>query len=258
MKMLQPHQSPAAPAIILAAGSGRRLAGGADQPPKILLEFGGKTLLQRHLELLDRAGAGPVSLVVGYKRAMIEAELARLGRTGTVGLIDNPDWRLGSAVSLDRAAAVLRAGMPVLLMDADVLYDHRLLARLMGSAHDNVLLLDREIDPGDEPVRICVSGARRIVDFAKRPELAGDWHGESVGFFRFAAGMAMRLALEVRAVVEQGDRMTEYEEPIRSLIRTDAAGSAFGFEDVTGLPWREIDFMDDVDRARTLLPSLAA
>lgn len=256
--MLRPSPSPALPAIILAAGRGRRLAGGADQPPKALLEFGGKTLLQRHLELLEQAGAGPVSLVVGYRRTAIEAELARLGRTGTIDLIDNPDWQQGSVVSLDHAAGVLQAGVAVLLMDADVIYDYRLLARLLHSAHENALLLDREIEPGDEPVRICVAGTRRIVDFAKTPALAGDWHGESVGFFRFAAGMAARLAAEVRGVVDRGARMTEYEEPIRALIRADAAGTAFGFEDVTGLPWTEIDFMDDVEKARALLPSLAA
>lgn len=195
--------------------------------------------------------------MVGYRRAAIEAELARLGRTGTVSLIDNPDWQQGSVVSLDQAAGVLGAGDPVLLMDADVIYDNRLLDRLLRSRHENVLLLDREIEPGDEPVKICVSGTGRIVDFAKLPGQTGDWFGESVGFFRFSAAMAARLASEVRAVVASGARMVEYEEPIRSLIRADATG-AFGFEDVTGLPWTEIDFMEDVEKARALLPSLTA
>ena len=250
--------------IILAAGRGRRLAGGADQLPKVLLQFGGKTLLQRHLELLGQVGAGPVSLVVGYRRDAIEAELARIVRDGTVPLaetitlIDNPDWQQGSIVSLDHAAAVMGSGDPVLLMDADVIYDHRLLERLMRSRHETVLLLDREIEPGDEPVKICVSDEGRIVDFAKTPELPGSWHGESVGFFRFAPAMALRLAAEVRALVDSGMRTLEYEAPMGTLIRADAAGALFGFEDVTGLPWTEIDFMEDVAKAHALLPSLAA
>ena len=103
-----------------------------------------------------------------------------------------------------------------------------------------------------------MSGLRQIVDFAKSPEAAGDWHGESVGFFRFEPSMARRLAAAVRAVIEGGGRETEYEEPIRSLIRADASGEQFGFEDVTGLPWTEIDFVEDVDKANALLPSLAA
>ena len=257
------QHSPIARTVILAAGRGRRL-GKADQGPKILLQFGGKSLLQRHLELLEQVGAGPVSLVVGYRRADIEVELERLGRAGSVSLIDNPNWHEGSAVSLDCAADILSGGGPVLLMDADVIYDRRLLMRLMHSTHENVLLLDREIEPGDEPVKICVGGAQRIVDFAKTPEFPGDWYGESVGFFRLAPEMAVRLAAGVRAVVESGARATEYEAPIRALIRAvemaapDITGAAFGFEDVTGLPWTEIDFVEDIEKAEALLPEFVA
>ena len=249
--------APAPQTVILAAGRGARLGDRAAYP-KVLLEFDGKSLLQRHLELLEQAGAGPVTLVVGYRREAIEAELARIGRAHAVSLVDNPHWRQGSAVSLDRAHAVLRSGDPVLLMDADVLYDRRLLERLLRSAHDNVLLLDRAIEPGDEPVRICVRGESRIVDFAKRPEVAGDWHGESVGFFRLTPVMAARLAALVRDMVEAGMQSVEYEAPIRTLIRGDDTAASFGFEDVSGLPWTEIDFTEDVERARALLPRLAA
>ena len=49
----------------------------------------------------------------------------------------------------------------------------------------------------------------------------------------------------------------EYEEPIRDMI-LDAAPDRFGFEDITGLPWTEIDFAEDVamKRAIALLPEL--
>ena len=259
--------------LILAAGRGRRLGGDDDQPPKILLRFGGESLLARHLRMLERVvatqngatqngarrnGAGRVGIVVGYRRDMIEAELDRIGRRNMVDLIDNPDWRQGSVVSLDCGRALLDGTAPVLLMDGDVIYDHRLLERLLAGASAGTLLLDRDIEPGDEPVKICVAGTQRIVDFAKRPAVAYDWHGESVGFFRFAPALAVRLAAAARALVSAGDGMTEYEEPIRSLIRADGAGDEFGFEDVTGMPWTEIDFMDDVAKANALLPSLAS
>jgi len=260
--MISSTRNAAPKPVILAAGRGRRLAGGADQHPKILLRFGGMTLLQRHLEQLDRAGAGPATLVVGYQAEAIEAELADLGRSGSVTLIHNPDWQHGSAISLDHAASVLESGAPVLLMDGDVIYDHRLLERLMHSTHANVLLLDRDLEPGDEPVKICVMGDARMVDFAKAPETPGDWHGESVGFFRLDSATAIELAAAVRRLVkagaESGERATEYEAPLRVLIRADKSGTRFGFEDVTGLPWTEIDFMEDVEKARALLPELAS
>ena len=260
------------PVLMLAAGRGRRLGSGLEQGsslgsgqglPKVLLRFGGRTLLERHLERLTRAGGGSVHLVVGYQAPLIEAELDRLGVRHKVTLIHNPDWHEGSAVSLDAGRAVLQAGGPVVLMDADVIYGHALIDRLFRSRHEAALLLDRELEPGDEPVKICVGAQGRIVDFAKRPEAVHAWHGESVGFFRFSPDIAETLAQRVRATISApGGRALEYEEPIRALIREDAeratssGASRFGFEDVTGLPWTEIDFMEDIAKAEALLPAL--
>ncbi len=248
-------------ALILAAGVGKRLRPGgpgaseaAGQLPKALLRFAGETLIARHVRLLRRAGVAAITVVVGYRAEAMQAELAGLGEPA-VATITNPDFETGSVVSLLTGAAVLSAGGPVVLMDADVLYDGRMMARLVGSDLPNTLLLDRELEPGDEPVKICLAG-RRIVDFRKRPEHAGEWHGESVGFFRFAPDAAAELAVRAGGYVASGRSGLEYEEPIRDMMLASPDGR-FGVEDVTGLPWTEIDFSADLDRARALLPLLA-
>ena len=41
------------------------------------------------------------------------------------------------------------------------------------------------------------------------------------------------------------------------MMMASAAGR-FGFEDISGLPWTEIDFPDDVAKASRLLPRLVA
>jgi choline kinase len=35
-----------------------------------------------------------------------------------------------------------------------------------------------------------------------------------------------------------------------------SAADRFGFEDISGLPWTEIDFQEDVAKAAALLPEL--
>jgi choline kinase len=240
-------------AIILAAGVGRRL-GAADGRPKVLLEFGGRTLLERHLAALRSCGVEDVGITVGHGRELIEAEVARLGWRDRVSFVHNPHFREGSLVSLWAQSARLRDGRPLLLMDGDVLYDSRMVARLVAAPGENVLLVDRDIEPGDEPVKICFRGGR-IVDFRKRPVHAHDWHGESVGFFRFSSATAAALADRCAAYVEEGRVDLEYEEAIRDLILADP--DRFGAADVTALPWIEIDFEADVIRARTeILPLL--
>ncbi len=241
---LPPHTR----AIILAAGIGRRLGG--DGGPKCLLRFAGATLLARHLAILRGAGVDDITVVVGHEAARVR-DAAGAG----IACLVNPDYREGSVVSLWTARGVLESGAPVLLMDADVIYDARLMARLLGGAGEDRLLLDRDLEPGDEPVKICIEDGR-IVDFHKRPRLPHDWHGESVGFFRFAAGTARELAGRAADYVAGGRRQMEYEEPIRDMILEHPG--RFTFEDVTGLPWTEIDFPEDVEKARGLLAELVA
>ncbi len=242
--------------MILAAGVGRRLG---DDPelqgrPKALLTFEGDTLLARHVRALRQAAVTDITVVVGFAAGQVRSALGQLDAGPHVSVIVNPDFREGSVVSLWVARSVLRSGRPVLLMDADVLYDSRLLARLVASTNPDCLLLDRDIEPGDEPVKLCIQDGR-IVDFHKRPTRAHQWHGESVGFFRFSARTAAELAERAEAYVSSGRRAFEYEEPIRDMI-LDAPPGRFGFEDISGLPWTEIDFPEDVVKARRLLPEL--
>ena len=237
-------------ALILAAGVGRRL-GDAHSGPKALLDMGGRSLIDRHLDALAACGVTDVTVVVGYA-----AEALRAAIPGRATFLHNPDFREGSVVSLWTGRAVLQSGARVVLMDADVLYDERLLARLLATRHADCLLLDRSIEPGDEPVKLCVAGQNRIVDFRKRPTVAHDWHGEAVGFALLSPDTAAELARRSGEYVADERRALEYEEPIRDMV-LDHPGR-FGFEDISGLPWTEIDFPEDVQKARDLLPRLAA
>jgi choline kinase len=238
---------------MLAAGVGKRL-GGSHGAPKVLLEMGGKTLLARHLAALAANGVERLSITVGHMADSVRTEAERAAGDIALTFIDNPRYREGSLVSLWQQRGILESGQPTLLMDGDVLYDSRMIARLLDAPFENALLVDRDLEPGDEPVKICFRG-ETIVDFRKVPEHGHDWYGESVGFFRFSPAMAMRLAARCDDYVQAGRGDLEYEEAIRDLILADPA--RFGAADVTDLPWTEIDFAQDVDKAReAILPAL--
>ena len=249
-------QTQAISAIILAAGVGRRLGAAAADGPKVLLEFGGRTLLEQHFAALHAHGVTDISMTIGYEGAAIRRAVDGFGLGDRIRFIENPRYREGSLVSLWAQQAKLKSGATTLVMDGDVLYDQRMIGRLLAAPAENVLLLDRQIEPGDEPVKICFRDDV-IVDFRKKPEHAHDWHGESVGFFRFSPAMAAALADRCAWYVDQGLTNLEYEEAIRDLIL--AHPHKFGAEDISDLPWIEIDFETDVSRARTeVLPQLEA
>ena len=233
---------------MLAAGIGNRLSKDRPEPPKVLLRFAGRTLLERHIANLRREGIAELVVGVGYEADMVAAEIKRLGAEGFVRTVHNPDYRDGSGITLATLEADFACGRDVLLMDGDVLYDWRLMQRLTQSHRANCLLMDRNIEPGEEPVKLCIA-ANRIVDFHKRPTIDHEFHGESVGFFRLSAGIGAALLTGAAEYVASGRHDQEYEEPLRDLILASAP-DVFGYEDITGLPWAEIDFPLDVARAR--------
>ena len=243
-------------ALILAAGVGRRLSTQGNAAPKCLLEFGGQSLLERHLRILRNAGIHEIVVGVGYQADRIQQTISRLGAQDYTRTVYNPHFDRGSVVTLWALAAELAKADGVLLMDADVLFDHRMIARLLDAHSANCFLLDREFEPGDEPIKLCAQ-QDRLVEFRKTitPDLDYDLIGESVGFFRFGSGLAKRLATATERYFNAGLHQEHYEEAIRDLLLETP--DDFGFEDVTGVPWIEIDFTEDVTRAeREIFPQL--
>ncbi len=243
-------------AVMLAAGVGSRLGSdGAEPQPKVLLRFGGKSLLEYHLNNLQRHGIDELVLAVGYRHLDIEREIAALGAQGYVRTVINEDFCEGNIVTMWVVRDELRCGGPVLLMDADILYDEALLGRLVTSRHENCLLLDRGFEPGDEPVKICVRDGE-IVEFRKWLSIDYDYCGESVGMFKLSSHAAQLIIAQTELYLDQGRRHDAYEEAIRDVLLTAPRGS-FAFEDITGLAWIEIDFAADVQRAEDeILPRL--
>ena len=245
-------------AIILAAGRGMRLQqADEEQLPKCLLRFGGMSLLERHLNLLQAVGVKEVVLALGFRHDLVEAELDRLAWRPRPKIVLNPGFELGSVLTVHTVAAAMTGGGEVLLMDADVLYDARIARALTaGERSVNRVLIDREFEAGDEPVKVCV---REGVPIELRKQLAGDLQfdtiGESVGFFRFDETGARRLAQLVAGYVAADGGTKPHEEAVRDLIRERS--QLIEVSDVTGSPWIEIDFPIDVARAaHDVLPLL--
>ncbi|HEX7681942.1 MAG TPA: phosphocholine cytidylyltransferase family protein [Trinickia sp.] len=245
-------------AIILAAGLGLRLQQPPEQQfPKCLLRFQGVTLLERHLRALRAAGVDEVELALGFQPESVEAELDRIGWAPRPGIVVNPRYDLGSVLTVHTMAEALTRGGDVLLMDADVLYDEAILRALVAGASADRLLIDRDFEAGDEPVKLCL---RDGVPVELRKQLAVglqfDTIGESVGFFRFRDSTARRLAEIVDSYVSSGRQNMPHEEAVRDLLLE--GGRPYEVADVTGLPWIEIDFPGDVARAEhEVLPRLS-
>ena len=240
-------------AIIYAAGRGTRLR---LDTPKILLEFGGRTLLEWHALRLREAGVREVVLVTGHLREQI-AELLPgicIPYEVTVREIVNPRFHEGSLLSLKVSLPEIEDSYePLLLMDADVFYPVGMLDRLIRSPHPTVLLLDREFSTDDDdPMLVPVKNGRPI-DFRKQWSGDAEFVGESIGFFKIAPVDFPLLIKETRARSRGSSCADSYDDVLRTLV----LAGRFGYEEVTGLPWIEIDFPSDLVHAqKQLVPAI--
>jgi choline kinase len=243
-------------AIMLAAGIGSRLGNPeTSRQPKVLLQFDGRSLLERHIDFLQRQGIDELILAVGFNRVAIEQEIESLGASGFVRTVVNPDFEAGSILTLWALRDELCSGGPALLMDADVLYEEQLLDRLVSSRHNNCALLDRVVIPDEEAVKLCIRDGE-IVEFRKWVSTDFDFNGESVGFFKLSPEVAHSLVSQTQLYVEQGRRTDPYEEPLRDVMLTSPPAT-MAYEDITGMPWIEIDSAADLKNAHTnILPRM--
>ncbi len=242
-------------AIILAAGVGKRLRPLTDQKPKCLIEIGGKTLLARCLDSLEELGITDITLILGHLKDMIHEEIDTLskdskdaGRRFRFDYLVNEGYKNGSVTSLWIARDKL--GEETLIMDADVLFHPALLEKLVRSPKASCFLMEENFTDTGEEMKLFVED-NRVIAISKENKVKSSCIGEGVGFLKLSAehGPGLKKALE--DLINEGRLDAEYEEAIdRCLGHSD-----IGVESVDGLPWIEIDFAEDVQRAeREILP----
>ena len=234
-------------AVILAAGRGRRLH---VPRPKCLLEIGGKPLLYRYFDSLLHLGVTRICVVVGYKQAAIREAVASYPSTVDVTFLVNEDFERGSIGSLWAARGAMDDD--VVIMDADVLFSPAVLDRLVASSHPNSLLMDETVTQETEECMVVMRQGR-VVALSKHVPAEHDLVGEGVGFLRVERAAVPRLLRSVETRVNQGLLDMEYEDALEDFFREVPVG----VEKIGGVPWIEIDFPEDLERAeRDILPLL--
>lgn len=227
-------------AIILAAGSGTRIAGTALKP-KALIEIGGISLLQRQIDSLRRANVKDIVVVVGFQSDSIRKE-----HPDGLQFVENTKFaETSSLYSLWLAREHLTEGFVVL--NSDVLFHPQLLADLLNSPHENALLIsycrDSNEPLGSEEMKITVSD-EVVVDISKEIDpLAAD--GENVGIVKFGPAGAKLLVSYMDDLIARGLVGAWAPRVFLEFARLHRLHAV----STNGWPWIEIDFPEDYRKA---------
>jgi choline kinase len=237
-------------ALILAAGVGKRLWQITQHRPKCLIKIGGQSLLHRYLTTLASVGIRRADIVVGYKQEMIRAAVAGDACGLSVRFLVNEQFHRGSISSLWVARTALDDD--VIIMDADVLFHREILRRLVASPYENALLMDETVKQTGEECMVVVAGGRVVALTKKMPDHY-DYAGEGVGFLKVRHADTPHVVASLRSCIDKEAWNMEYEDALLQFFRDVKVGH----EKIGGLPWTEIDFVEDVRRAELeVLPRL--
>lgn len=237
-------------ALILAAGVGKRLWQVTQHRPKCLIELGGQSLLHRYLTTLASVGVRRADIVVGYKQEMIRAAIAGDSCGVSVHFLVNEQFHRGSISSLWVARTALDDD--VIIMDADVLFHREILRRLVASPYENALLMDETVKQTGEECMVVAAGGRVIALTKTMPDHY-EYAGEGVGFLKVKHADSPHVVASLRSCIDKEAWNMEYEDALLDYFRDVKVG----YERIGGLPWTEIDFVEDVRKAELeVLPRL--
>jgi len=234
-------------AIILSAGQGSRLGHLVDNRPKCLIDFNGRTLLDRQLDTLEANGVLEAVVVTGFHDELVDEAIARRSGGPAVRTVFNPFYKVADNTgSLFMAREELTGDC--LVWNGDTLVSDPLMARVVGNDRSGICVtIDRKDSYDDDDMKVVEEGGR-LKAIGKRLPL-DTVNAESIGLLAFRSGGAE----EFREAIERAMRTPEGTTIwyLRVINHIAQRGDVWTL-DINGEEWGEVDFPPDVERAREL------
>jgi choline kinase len=240
-------------AIILSAGQGSRLGALTHDRPKCLIEFAGRTLLDRQLDTLAACGIDQAVVVTGFRDDQIEAALERRRQAGegpVVRTIFNPFYKVADNTGSLYMAREALAG-DTLVWNGDTMVSPALMAKVVANDRPGICVtIDRKAEGYDADDMKVVEEGGRLRAIGKRLTDGEGVNAESIGLLAFRGGGAERF----RVAIEEAMRSPEgtqiwYLRVIHHLAQSSDVWTL----DISGEEWGEVDFPEDVARAEELV-----
>jgi choline kinase len=227
--------------IILAAGRSMRLRPLTDNQPKCLLDMGPKKILDWQLDALKSIGVSQVRMVVGYQKEMIQAHIAAKHAGLEVTYIENKDFETTNTL-FSLALALEQFADDFYYMNADVVFEQQILARLKTGENGGFLAIDRK-QCREEEVKVLVDNTQ-ITAIGKHLDPAQSY-GEFIGVANFTGDFAKRFRNTVLAEAVTGNEMKFFEHALDVMQDKHDMYAV----DITGIPCVEVDFPEDYEYA---------
>ena len=171
-------------ALIIAAGLGSRLKKHTENLPKCMLDFGGKTLLQRQLDAYKKNSITDISVIKGYKKEKIKYKGLKY--------FENTDYKNNNILNSIFYAEDFINGN-IIISYSDILFDSTVVKRLLKSNHDISVVVDidwrgyyvgRKDHPISEAENVIFNSNNEVEKIGKINTGTEEVHGEFIGMIK--------------------------------------------------------------------------
>ncbi len=171
-------------ALIIAAGLGSRLKKHTENLPKCMLDFGGKTLLQRQLDAYKKNSITDISVIRGFKKEKIKYKGLKY--------FENTDYKNNNILNSIFYAEDFINGN-IIISYSDILFDSTVVKRLLKSNHDISVVVDidwrgyyvgRKDHPISEAENVIFNSNNEVEKIGKINTGTEEVHGEFIGMIK--------------------------------------------------------------------------
>jgi L-glutamine-phosphate cytidylyltransferase len=232
-------------AVILSAGKGSRLLPLTAERPKCLIEFSGRSLLEWQLDALEQAGLEEAVVVTGFRDDLVDAVAAE--REG-VRTLFNPFYHVADNLG---SAWMARGEFDgdLLLLNGDTLVSPALLATVLAAETGPVAVtVDEKAAYDSDDMKVLRDGDRLLrIGKALEP---GGYNAESIGLIAFRGDGPRLFIDQVERMMRQPDGTRRWY--LRAIDALAQSGADVRTVSIHGEEWQEVDFPEDVEKAKAL------
>ena len=231
-------------ALILNSGRGERLRPLTKNKPKPLIKIRNKTLLKHQLDNLIECNIMDIIITTGPFQNKIKKYLKNEYLDLNVSYVKNPKYRTTNYIySMWLTKELINDG--VILLHGDLLFERKLLEKLINGKHANCVLVNREIKPPEKDFKAVIENDRVI-------KIGVEFSGKNAFFsaplYKFSKSDFLYWLDEIEKFVKKDD-LKIYAESVFNKISDKIILRPLYFTEEFCM---EIDTKEDLEIARSL------
>jgi len=230
--------------LIMSAGVGSRISRYLQGQPKCCVDVGGKPLIKRTFELLNKKGITDIAIVTGYQERYIHEALEGFSYTRYF----NPFYRVANSVSsVWFARDFLTPNDDIMIMNGDVFMDEKILDVVLSEKRSPVMLSDSSrIEDADYRFNWSDNLLKKYGKELTNQNTTGEYVG--IGILNKKDLTVFKQG--VVDAVSNEDYNCWWEDII---YRTVDEGKKVYVNNIEGIFWAEVDYIEDYERIKEFI-----